>query len=248
MKKYLITLLLVMMIMISLPTAVFARAGGSSGGGGSSSGGSGGGTSSSQYYSNDNNYSGSAGYYNRHGGYGYGGYGRRPLSVIIQVLFFGFALIFTLVRNISDQRQQRRQRAFNSTNTIPLDDSTQATFETLFYQVETAWSTNDLTAISNSLTPRFQRQQQRILNRYQRRHKRNILENITIVDARLILPEKTNLKRILVTAQMRDYFVDERQSDAANLHQQENTYIERFTEIWELQFDNHQYKVKRIKQ
>jgi len=98
------------------------------------------------------------------------------------------------------------------------------------------------------MTPHFQRQQQRILNRYQRQHKHNQLESLTIISEELILSDNPNVRKVLVTAQMRDYFTNDRSSDEDNEKRREATYIERFSEIWEFKQVDGQYLVNHIDQ
>lgn len=160
--------------------------------------------------------------------------------------FFIISAFLMIIRKKRDWLARRHERALSRTVTI--DDATRERFEECFYQIEAAWTTNDLSLVAPLMTPHFQRQQQRILNRYQRQHKHNQLESLTIISEELILSDNPNVRKVLVTAQMRDYFTNDRLSDEDNEKRREATYIERFSEIWEFKQVDGQYLVNHIDQ
>ncbi|WP_076801709.1 hypothetical protein [Latilactobacillus curvatus] len=240
MKEALIFILFILCLIVLLPSPVAVRAGGSSGG----SGGSGGGSSPTSGYVDGRNrdyYYDDAGY--RHY---YKSPMRRLFDSIVTLLFVFVSLGIMIWRKVRDWLTGRRKRA--PADTMPLDAETAARFENAFYQIEKAWPSNDLSDVADLMTPHFQHQQQRILSRYQRYHKHNQLESITIVSTELLLPEKPNRQDILVTAQMRDYFTDKRQTATVNDQRREAAYIERFSEIWTFKLIDGQYRVAHINQ
>ena len=236
MKKLIISFILLLSLICLAPTATYARAGGASGGGGgSTSSGSFGGSTSTTTDRTTNNYYGRRGYYG-------------PRSFLNNLVFAIFFIVsaFLIIRKKRDWLARRHERALSRTVTI--DDATRERFEECFYQIEAAWTTNDLSLVAPLMTPHFQRQQQRILNRYQRQHKHNQLESLTIISEELILSDNPNVRKVLVTAQMRDYFTNDRLSDEDNEKRREATYIERFSEIWEFKQVDGQYLVNHIDQ
>ncbi|MFB5174714.1 hypothetical protein ABRQ21_01050 [Latilactobacillus sakei] len=236
MKKVIISFILLLSLICLAPTATYARAGGASGGGGgSTSSGSFGGSTSTTTDRTTNNYYGRRGYYG-------------PRSFLNNLVFAIFFIVsaFLIIRKKRDWLARRHERALSRTVTI--DDATRERFEECFYQIEAAWTTNDLSLVAPLMTPHFQRQQQRILNRYQRQHKHNQLESLTIISEELILSDNPNVRKVLVTAQMRDYFTNDRLSDEDNEKRREATYIERFSEIWEFKQVDGQYLVNHIDQ
>jgi len=237
MKKVIISFILLLSLICLAPTATYARAGGASGGGGgSTSSGSFGGSTSTTTDRTTNNYYGRRGYYGP----------RSFLNNLVFAIFFIISAFLMIIRKKRDWLARRHERALSRTVTI--DDATRERFEECFYQIEAAWTTNDLSLVAPLITPHFQRQQQRILNRYQRQHKHNQLESLTIISEELILSDNPNVRKVLVTAQMRDYFTNDRLSDEDNEKRREATYIERFSEIWEFKQVDGQYLVNHIDQ
>lgn len=236
MKKVIIGFILLLSLICLAPTATYARAGGASGGGGgsTSSGSVGGSTNTTSTTTNN--------YYDRRGYYG----PRSFLNNFVFAIFFIISAFLMIIRKKREWLARRHERAL--ARTVTIDDATRERFEECFYQIEAAWTTNDLSLVAPLMTHHFQRQQQRILNRYQRQHKHNQLESLTIISEELILSDNPNVRKVLVTAQMRDYFTNDRLSDSDNEKRRETTYIERFSEIWEFKQVDGQYLVNHIDQ
>lgn len=237
MKKVIIGCLLLVSLICLAPTATYARAGGASGGsGGSTASGSFGSSTSTTTDRTTNYYDGRRGYYGP----------RSFLNNFVFAIFFIVSAFLMIIRKKREWLARRHERTL--ARTVTIDDATRKRFEECFYQIEAAWTTNDLSLVAPLMTPRFQRQQQRILNRYRRQHKHNQLESLTIISEELILSDSPNVRKVLVTAQMRDYFTNDRLSDADNEKRREATYIERFSEIWEFKQVDGQYLVNHIDQ
>lgn len=144
MKKALIFILFILCLIVLLPSPVAARAGGSSGGSSGSGGGSSptfgyvGGRSRDYYYDDA----------------GYKSPMRRLFDSIVTLLFVFVSLGIMIWRKVRDWLIGRRKRAL--ADTMPLDAETAARFENAFYQIETAWPSNDLSDVADLMTPHFQ--------------------------------------------------------------------------------------------
>jgi len=225
-------------MLLICPAVAFARAGGSTGGNGGGGGGTstGGGTTSNTH---DNSYYDD---YNRHGYYGRHSY--SPVGMVI----FGGIIVLSFGQGFRRNRKRYRANRTNPDNVMSISSDVQAEFETLFYQVETAWTANDLQTLQSVMAPRYFRKQRRLLNRYVKQHKRDQLEGLVILELGQELTSVPDKLNIVVTAQARDYFQYDNQSVAYNQNVYNNTYIERFTEVWELRRVNQQLIVKNIRQ
>lgn len=214
--------------MICLPlTAVSARAGGSTGGGGGTggtSGGSGGGSTTTSYYNNGTG-GGSTTYYSRGNGTG-----NDRGEAIGTLIAFGGLILFQASRTI----KQARSNAQAPHDPYPIDDDLAKEFEPLFYRVEDAWSADDEATLQQAFTPKYFGLQRAILFRWRKQGKINRLDNVAIVqlEQEASSPDRPH---VVVTAQARDYFEYPDQPAAYNQSQHDQAYIERFTEVWELQ-------------
>jgi len=221
-----------------VPVVAFARAGGSTSGNNNSGGN--GGTSTGAYTSDtyDNSYDN----YDRRGYYGRNYY--SPIAMIV----FGGIVVLSFVPVFRRTRKQYRFNRVHPDNVISVSADIQAEFETLFYQVETAWTTNDVQTLQGVMSPRYFRKQRRILRRYTKKHKRDQLEGLVILELGQARTRLSKKLKILVTAQARDYFQYDNQSAAYNQNLYDNAYIERFTEVWELRRVNQKLMVTSIRQ
>lgn len=195
------------------PTIVSARAGGSMGSSSTSSS-----TGSSSY--DDNNY-----------GYrgGYNNYGRRQSS-LMDVFFIGvtgFLFFHSFKRN--------RQENYTLPETYDeLTPQVKEHFEPFFYKVEDAWVKNDLETLKTLMSPNYFSKQKRIINGYIREHKVDHLDGLVIVDLQQVVDPTRGEVQIIVTAQARDYFQYDNKTDEYNQQIQDDTNIERFKEVWTL--------------
>lgn len=144
MKKLIISFILLLSLICLAPTATYARAGGASGGGGgSTSSGSFGGSTSTTTDRTTNNYYGRRGYYGP----------RSFLNNLVFAIFFIISAFLMIIRKKRDWLARRHERALSRTVTI--DDATRERFEECFYQIEAAWTTNDLSLVAPLMTPHF---------------------------------------------------------------------------------------------
>jgi len=203
-------------IFITPTTSVLARAGGSMGSSSTST--------SSSYSSNDSN-----NYYRGYRGYNNYGYGRFSLINMALIGFVGFSFIKS-IRN-------KRQNNYTLPETYAeLTPQLNTSFEPFFYQVEDAWTKNDLRALNSLMSPHYFSKQKRIINTYIRNHKIDHLEGLVIIDLQQVADPPNGKVQIIVTAQARDYFQYDNKSVEYNQQIQEDTNIERFTEIWTMKF------------
>ncbi len=224
-------------MLLICPVVAFARAGGSTSG--NNSGGNGG-TSTGAYTSNtyDNSYDD----YNRRGYYGRNYY--SPIAMVV----FGGIVVLSFVPVFLRTRKQYRFNRVHPNNVMSVSTDVQTEFETLFYQVETAWTTNDIQTLRGVMSSRYFRKQRRILRRYAKKHKRDQLEGLVILELGQERTKFSKKLKIVVTAQARDYFQYDNQSAAYNQNLYDNAYIERFTEVWELCRVNQKLIVTSIRQ
>ncbi|MEJ6348960.1 hypothetical protein R4Y45_06975 [Holzapfeliella sp. He02] len=214
--------LLVLLIVFPVPSQlVSARAGGSTGGGRSggstSRGGSTSGTRTSTYYggsrrssssSDDNSYAG----------------------------FYALSLVSVGFASYSGLKFYRKKHYELSQphNTLPIDTHFEKEFSDLFYQVEEAWSKTDMNMLAQMMTPHYFNKQKRIINRWRQFGKINRLDSLAIVDLQYEATSSNQKRHVVVTAQARDWFEYPHKSKAYNRAKEENAYIERFKEVWEL--------------
>lgn len=196
-------------------TTVLARAGGGMG----SSSSSGSNSTSNGNYDN----------YNYYGNRGYNNYGRSrfPLLDAALIGFVGFSFFRFFKKN--------RQENFVLPETYDeLSPELNAKFEPFFYQVEDAWTKNDLDTLENLMTPRYFAKQKRIIMGYIREHKIDHLDGLVVVEVEQVVKPPSGKIQVIVTAQARDYFQYDNKSEQYNQQIQEDTNIERFSEIWTL--------------
>ncbi|KRO15175.1 hypothetical protein [Lacticaseibacillus saniviri] len=214
------------LIMICLPiTPVSARAGGSTGGGGTggTSGGSGGGSTTTSYYNDGTSGGRSTTYYGR-------GTTSNRGAIIGTMITFGVFLFYQATLAV----RRARSNAQAPHDPYPIDDDLAKEFEPLFYKVEDAWSADDEATLQQAFTPKYFGLQRAILFRWRKQGKINRLDNVAIVqlEQEASSPDRPH---VVVTAQARDYFEYPDQPAAYNQSQHDQAYIERFTEVWELQ-------------
>lgn len=226
-----------MLVLLVCPIMALARVGGSTGGNGSGGNGE---TSTEPYLSNT--YDRSYDDYDRRGYYGR--HDNSPIGLIIGSVI----VVLSFVPVFGRTRRQYRFDRVHPDNVMLLSADIQAEFEPLFYQVEAAWTTNDLQTLQNVMAPRYFRKQRRILKRYAKQHKCAQLEGLVILELGQVRTKFSKQLKIVVTAQARDYFQYDNQSAAYNKNLYENAYIERFTEVWELRQTNNKLVVLNIRQ
>lgn len=238
MKKWLIGLSIAIMLGVSPTISTFARAGGAVGGGTVSFGGShstgGGSTSTGNAFYNRGIYFGRPGW-----GYGHGGI-FNWLGVLVPIVFLGYGLRRrTKQQLVADQQPH---------DVGELGAELANEFEPLFYAVENAWVSGNKAELQRLMTPKYFKQQQIILNNWRQEGKVNKLDNLVIVKLQREYVKADEL-HVVVTAQARDYFQYPDRADEYNQYLQDNTMIQRFTEVWELVKDNNgQYLVNNIRQ
>jgi len=219
-KKLILFMIINLSLLLALTsTPVFARAGGSMGSNGSSSS-----NSSTNTYNNDNYY---RGYHN------YNNYGINRLS-LIDVVFTGF-IGFSLFQSIKRRRQTKKTPSETYDQLTPKLNSS---FEPFFYKVEDAWTKNDLETLKILMSPNYYAKQKRIINGYIRNHKIDQLDGLVIVELQQVVTAPDKKIQVIVTAQARDYFQFNDKSEDYNQQVQDDTNIERFTEIWTLKWQN----------
>lgn len=216
MKKIVLLTIFTLSFLFTIPTtSVSARAGGSMGSSSTTNN-----SSSTNDNDNDNNYRGYRNYNNY-------GYNRLSLIDFIFMGFVGFSFFKTIKR--------RRQNNFTVPETYDeLNPKLKTTFEPFFYNVEDAWTKNDLETLNSLMSPRYYVKQKKIINNYIRNHKVDCLDSLVIVDLEQIINDTDEKIQIIVTAQARDYFQYNNKSKKYNQQIQEDTNIERFKEIWTL--------------
>ncbi|MGQ2375001.1 TIM44-like domain-containing protein [Companilactobacillus zhachilii] len=196
------------------PTTTMARAGGSMGSSGST-------TSSSD--------TSDSGYDNYRGYRGYNNYGNNRFSMMDVVIigFIGFSFLTSVRRN--------RRKNFKLPETYDeLTPQLNDCFEPFFYQVEDAWTKNDLATLRELMSPFYFTKQKRIINGYIRQHKIDQLDGLVIIDLQQVVTSSDQKMQVIVTAQARDYFQYDNKTTEYNQQIQEDTNIERFQEIWTL--------------
>ncbi|WP_126322031.1 TIM44-like domain-containing protein [Companilactobacillus musae] len=227
MKKIVLLTIFTLSFLFTISTTpVSARAGGSMGSGSTTS-------SSSSTNDNDNNYRG----YRNYNSYGYN---RLSLIDFIFMGFVGFSFFKTIKR--------RRQNNFTVPKTYDeLHPKLKTAFEPFFYKVEDAWTKNDLETLNSLMSPHYYFKQKRIINSYIRNHKTDHLDSLVIVDLQQAITNIDEKIQVIVTAQARDYFQYDNKSAEYNQQIQEDTNIERFTEIWTLTWKDDDLQLCDIK-
>ncbi|MGX4764172.1 TIM44-like domain-containing protein [Holzapfeliella sp. JNUCC 72] len=234
MKKILLLVSFITLVALILcPTqssTVSARAGGARGGGSHGSGRGGGvGHTTSTYYG------GNRSYYDDNDN-------SSPNLKVITVVGAGF-LSYGGYRFYRKKRNTTNQPG----NTLPIDSDFEKSFLDFFYQVEEAWSQTDTKTLSQLMTPQYFNKQKRIINNWRRLGKINRLDSLAIIDLKYEATKSANKKHVIVTAQARDWFEYPNKSKDYNLAKRENTYIERFAEVWELVQSPDGWKLNNIR-
>lgn len=226
-RKLTLFILINLLLLLSLTaTPVSARAGGSVG---SSST-----TSSSTSSSNtDDDY---------YRGRGYNNYGHNRFS-LLDFAFMGF-FGFTFLKSMKRRRQENYVLP-ETYNELTPELNTQ--FEPFFYQVEDAWTKNDLGTLKTLMSPHYFAKQKRIINVYIRNNKVDHLDGLVIIDLQQVIDPPNNKTQVIVTAQARDYFQYSDKTEQYNQQLQDDTNIERFKEIWTLKIDGNQLQLCDIK-
>lgn len=217
--------LLVLLVVCPVPSQIVsARAGGSTGGsrssGGTSRGGSTSGTRTSTYYGGSRRGS-SANDDNSDNGYA----GLYALSLV--------GVGFASYSGLKFYRKKHYEMS-QPHNTSPIDTDFEKEFSNLFYQVEEAWSKTDMNMLAQLMTPHYFNKQKRIINRWRQFGKINRLDSLAIVDLEYEATSSNQKRHVVVAAQARDWFEYPHKSKAYNRAKEENAYIERFKEVWEL--------------
>ncbi|CAJ1181801.1 hypothetical protein CPR19088_GLDEOEPO_01544 [Companilactobacillus paralimentarius] len=201
-------------LFIMVPTTTLARAGGSMGSSSTSSSSS---TGSDSYYDN----------YRGYRGYNNFGYNRFTIGDIVVTGFFVLFSVYSFKRN--------RQKKYTPPETYDeLTPQINTHFEPFFYQVEDAWTKNDLETLKTLMSPYYYAKQKKIINGYIRNHRIDKMDGLVIIDLQQVMTSSDEKVQVIVTAQARDYFQYDNKTDDYNNQIQEDTNIERFKEIWTL--------------
>lgn len=130
---------------------------------------------------------------------------------------------------------------------LEIDPSLSEEFESLYYDVQDAWSENNQFRLSELMLPTFFDKRKLLLDQWQAAGKVNRYEGMIIVR----LEQERNVRnapRVVVTAQGRSFFEYPERSAKYNREQYEQTLIRRFTEVWELNRDSSgQLRVAQIR-
>lgn len=138
---------------------------------------------------------------------------------------------------VAKRLRTRRPEKMTVEATYPIDRQLAEAFDQLFYAVEKAWTEDDRTTLQALMTPRCYRKQTRLLARWAKQGKRNQLTDLSIVSTQLGEGDADH-PRVVVTAQGRDYFVYPKKDAAFNARQRDNAMLKRFTEVWTLAYDD----------
>ncbi|MBU7448808.1 MULTISPECIES: hypothetical protein [Lactiplantibacillus] len=214
--------------LLMVPLHVQARAGGNYGGGGSDSTSTWNRSSSDEYYDDRREFD-------------------RPRIITgwrHNATGGGFGL---LVAVIAIKRLLRRRRQNLLANQTDLPPTLAAAFETLFYEVEAAWTRNDLTSLHRLMGPGYYQYQRCIIIGFMIQRKFNELDSLHLISLRQLDNGPGRAINILVTAQARDYFRYANKSATFNQQAKDSAYIERFQEIWTVKWDaQHQLRCHQI--
>lgn len=224
MKKWWVLVLCTCILGLSAPATAFGRAGGATGG--TTTGETEGTTSSPSSYHQ-------SGYY----GYNNG-------QNLVSGLVIGAVAIF-----MGGSRLKKRADQRNAPHDVyPIEPEIARQFEPLFYRVEQAWSDGDQATLASLMTPRYFHEMKRLLDRWQAAGKINRLEGMVIIKLEAA-PSTKETPHVVVTAQARDYFEYPGKSPEYNRNQYDQTRLERFVEVWELQEQSDgRYLVAKIRQ
>ncbi len=188
--------ILILFILLSLPTPVYARAGG----GGGSSGGAGSG--SSGHSSSSHRSTG-------------------PYSPIVNVIQTGAFCLFASAGSIifSVNLYKKKKKSQNLLKEI--DDSDQSWnqdslnhhIEETYYSVQQAWSKKDLSTLQKYLSPQLYERWLIKLNFMDLRHEENVLKNIKLLDYKIVSVHdfQENEKDsfwVYINGKMIDYTID----------------------------------------